>query len=142
MQLLSVYAGLGAVTLLLASVFWAIGAPVMLPFAGVEIVVLGLALYVHARHVGDGEVLQLCAGRLEVRQQRAGQLLCSRFDAATTRVHMPGDKRALLELTAAGQRVLVGRHLRADQRAVLARELRQALRQQAAPPNMNLEPQR
>lgn len=141
-QLLSVFASLGAATLLLSMAFWAVGAPAMLPFAGVEVACLSMALFWHARHVGDREVLRLCAGRLEVRQQCANQLQCSSFDAAAIRVGMPRRAGALLELTAGGQRLLVGRHLRAEQRAALALELRQALRQQAALPNTNLEPQR
>lgn len=141
-QLCSVYAGLCIVTLLLAAGFWLLGAPAMLPFAAAEVLAVGLAMLVHARHVGDRDTLRLADGRLEVEQHRGAQIQRTTLRAECTQVEAPDRPGALIALVAQGRRTLVGRYLRSDQRVALARELRLAVHRQAAVPQSNPKPPR
>ena len=50
--LLGVFAALAAVTLVIGIGFAIVGAWLILPFAGLEVLILGVAFVVHARHVG------------------------------------------------------------------------------------------
>jgi len=140
-QLFGFYALLCAVTLLIALGFWVAGAPAMLPFAGAESVAVGLALLVHARHVGDHETLRVADGRILIEQHRAASVACTTLRADGARIELASGHGALIAVVAQGQCALVGRYLRASQRAALARELRLALSRAPATWNMNLQPQ-
>ena len=50
--LLGVFAALSIVTLAIGIGFAIVGAWLILPFAGLEVLILGVAFVVHARHVG------------------------------------------------------------------------------------------
>ena len=141
-QLFGVYAALCAVTLLIGLVFWVIGVPAMLPFAGAEVVLVGLALLVHARHVGDHETLRFAEGHLIVEHHCAASVASTTLRADRAQVELADEPGALIEVAAQGRRALLGRYVRADQRAVLAHELRLALSRLSATRNTNLQPQK
>ena len=54
--LLAVFAALSTVTLAFGIGFAIVGAWLILPFAGLEVLMLGIAFVVHARHVGAQEI--------------------------------------------------------------------------------------
>jgi uncharacterized membrane protein len=67
------------------------------------------------------------------------------FRAEWVRVEPVHGKDSLVEISGQGRRLRVGRHLRPELRATLARELRQALRRECLSPpatELPLEPQR
>lgn len=113
--------------LLVASFFWAMGAPLVLPFAVLELSALGLAFLWYARHATDREVLWLDARRLVVEWEQGGAVERREFDRPWLRVADVPHDRALVELRAGAARVHVGRYARPEQRRQLARELRRAL---------------
>ena len=60
--LFTVYLVLSVLSIGIASGFWLTGATLVLPFTGVELLALGVALLVYAKHAGDGEHILLLRG--------------------------------------------------------------------------------
>lgn len=120
-----------AAALLVAGVFWAIGARLVLPFAVLESTALGLAFFWYARHATDRETLVLDGQRLVVEWEQAGAVMRRELARHWLQVEEAAHGPGLIELRAGAARVQVGRYARPEQRRQLARELRWAL--QAAP---------
>ena len=78
-QLLGVFAFLSAVSLSVATVFWMYGATYVLPFAFLEVTVLGIAFVAYARHATDGEIARLEQNWLVIEQEIAGKRVENRF---------------------------------------------------------------
>lgn len=127
-QLATVLGTLGALSLAVAGFFWFQGAVLILPFAMLELLALGVAFLVHARHAADRESIQLFGGQLVVEVESAGQVERSEFPADWVRV-ASRKGNALVEVMSGGRSVQVGRYLRPDLRPLLALEIRRALRQ-------------
>lgn len=125
-QLAAVLGTLSAVSLLVAGFFWLQGAVLVLPFAVLELLALGGAFLVHARHAADGERISLLGHRLVVEVESAGRVHRSEFSTDWVRVE-PRRGHALVEVTGGGRSVQVGRHIRAELRPLLALEIRRAL---------------
>ena len=126
-QLCLVYAGLCFVSLAVGIGFWMIGAKLVLGFAGLELLAVGAAFLVYARHAADGETVSLQDGRLTVLREFAGRREKMEFGCAHVRIAPPVDAHSLIEVVAHGRRVDVGRHVRPEWRPVLAGEMRRAL---------------
>lgn len=116
------------VSLGIASGFWFMGAKLVMPFAWLEIVVLGLALLIYARHARDGETITLEGPVLVVERDHGGSTQRTEFSRDWVRVEPSGGDGSLIEVSGQGRRVVVGRHLRPELRPALAREIRMALR--------------
>jgi len=128
-QLGWLYASLCVVSLGIAAVFWFQGARLILPFAWLELAAVGAAFLAYARHASDGERISLSGGRLVVELENAGRLERAEFDREWVRVEpSAGDDRSLIEVSARGRSVNVGRYVRPELRPALAREIRMALR--------------
>ncbi len=100
----------------------------MLMFAGLELVMVGLALLVYARHATDGEWISLQGPNLVVELETAGRRERAEFARQWVRVEPESGDRSLIELSGQGRSVQVGRFVRPELRQVLAREIRRALR--------------
>ncbi|MEO8718199.1 MAG: DUF2244 domain-containing protein [Burkholderiales bacterium] len=118
--LLLVFALLAALALTIASVFAALGAWLILPFAGLEIALLGAAFWFTARHATDYERIERARERLTVEVSEAERLRQFELDARRARVQLR-DGRVLLDAPRA--QLEVGRHLDAEARAGFAAEL-------------------
>jgi uncharacterized membrane protein len=127
-QLVGVYLSLCAVSLAIASGFAWAGASPVLAFAGVELLLVGAALLVYARHAADQERITLAGGALTVEHQHGGQTDRSEFRAAWVRVEPLSSDRSLIEVAGDGHTARLGRYVRPELRPSLARELRIALR--------------
>jgi uncharacterized membrane protein len=127
-QLVALYASLCAIAVVVATGFWLHGAPLVAPFAVLELVVVGIAFLLYARRATDGERLRLVGDRLEVEIEQAGRITRTTFHRPWVRVQAPTVASALIELHGQGQTVLLGRHVRPELREGLARELASALR--------------
>jgi uncharacterized membrane protein len=127
-QLGLLYASLCVVSLGIATMFWFQGARMIMPFAWIELTVVGICFLVYARHATDGEKLVLQDERLVVEQSQAGKVSRAEFKREMVRVEPHTDDRSLIELSGQGRRVQIGRHIRPELRPQLARELRMALR--------------
>lgn len=127
-QLASVYLSLCALSLAISGFFWLQGATLVLPFAFLEMLMLGVAFFVYARHASDGELIILQDGRLLVELECGGKLERSEFQGHWVRVEPGACDKSLIELTGQGKTVRVGRYVRPELRPALAREIRSALR--------------
>jgi len=144
-QMMAVYLSLCAVSLAVAAGFWWQGAPFVLAFAGVELLLVGLALLVYARHAADRETVTLADREVEVEQCFGRQVERAAFRAEWLCVEPAQAQGSLVELAGQGRRVRVGRFLRPELRAPFAQELRRALRRAQAglpPQESELEVQR
>lgn len=127
-QLGWLYASLCVLSLCMAVGFWLREATLVLPFAALELVAVGLAFLVYARHATDGERIRLLEGRLVVELETAGRIRRCEFAREWVRVEPRRDDGLMIEVRAGSESVRVGRYLRPDLRPVLAREIRLALR--------------
>jgi uncharacterized membrane protein len=144
-QLGLVYASLCSVSLLIGAFFFLQGAPLVLAFTGVELLAVGCALLLFARHAGDREVLTLVGRSLQVEQCIGSRVQRTQFAAEWINVEPAAGQGSLVELSGRGQQVRVGRFLRPELRSAFARELRHALRRSPASaepnePNSNPSP--
>jgi uncharacterized membrane protein len=108
--------------------FWLQGVKLIMPFAWLELLAVGAAFLVYARHATDGERLVLQGGQLLVELSHAGKISREQFNCELVRVEPHIDDRSLIELSGQGRRVQIGRQIRPELRSYLARELRMALR--------------
>jgi uncharacterized membrane protein len=127
-QLLMFYGSLCLLSLAIAGLFWLRGAPLVMPFAGAELLAVGAALLFYARHAADREIIRLQPGRLVVRRLNGPRVEQVEFEPAWVRVEPESGDRSLVELSGQGRRVAVGRFVRPEMRRQLADELRWALR--------------
>jgi uncharacterized membrane protein len=131
-QLFGTYVALCAVSLAIALAFTWQGASPVLAFAAIELLLVGAALLVYARHAADCERITLADGALSVEHQHGLQTERTHFRAAWVRVEPRHGEGSLVELSGDGRRQCVGRYLRPDMRTPLAQELRAALRASSA----------
>jgi len=127
-QLLAALGALALTSLTISLGFWWLGAPWVLPFAGLEVLGLGLALLVYAPRANDSETVRIDAGRVTVECRQAGCVTRVQWASMWTQVSWGSAAGGLIELAGAGHRLRVGRHLPPAQRAKVARAMQQALR--------------
>ena len=132
LQLVAFYLSLCAWSLAIAAAFWARGAHLIMPFASVELLAVGAALFVYARHAGDRERVVLRPGRLTVECTLGNRTDQVEFAPAWVRVEPAHADRSLIEISGEGKRVAIGRFVRPELRRALAEELRSALRRSGA----------
>lgn len=130
-QLCAVYFSLCVVACAISAGFWLRGAPLIGAFALVELVLVAVALLVYARHAADREVLTLAGRHLAVEQHNGAHVAHAEFPAEWLAVEPAAGQGSLIQLSARGRSVRVGRFLRPEMRAAFAQELRRALRRAA-----------
>jgi uncharacterized membrane protein len=128
LQLVAFYLSLCAWSLAIAGAFWWRGATLVMPFASIELLAVGAALFVYARHARDRERVVLEPGRLTVECTLGSRTDQVDFAPAWVRVEPAHGDRSLIEISGEGKRVAIGRFVRPEQRRALADELRVALR--------------
>ncbi|MES2980111.1 MAG: DUF2244 domain-containing protein [Pseudomonadota bacterium] len=127
-QLGRLYVSLCVVSLGIALVFWLQGARMVMPFAWLELIAVGAAFLVYARHARDGEKIVLQGPHLVVELETGGRTERAEFAREWVRVEPSRGDGSLIEVSGQGRSVVVGRHLRPELRPALAREIRFALR--------------
>lgn len=127
-QLVLIYLSLCVVSLAIGGLFWVNGATLVLPIAWIELLVVGVAFLVYARHASDGETIRLTGEQLVIEQENGGRLSRSEFRREWVRVEPGAADNSLIALSGQGRTVHVGRFVRPELRPVLAREIRMALR--------------
>ena len=127
-QLGGLYASICVVSLGIGTFFWLQGAKLILPFAWLEVLLVGVAFLAYSRHATDGERISLQDDRLVVELEKAGRLERAEFRREWVRIEPKTGDHSLIEVSGNGRRVEVGRFVHPDQRPALAREIRMALR--------------
>ena len=114
-----------AVALLGIGIGFAIaGAWLILPFAELEVIALGAAFVLQARHATDYERIELAGGRLRVEVSEAERIARYELDARRARIEMQGPN---VLLRAPGETLKIGRHLDEEARKRFAAELKKRL---------------
>jgi uncharacterized membrane protein len=103
------------------------GAWPVLPFTGIELLVVGAAFVIHARHAIDYERIRLYRNRLTIEQMSGQRLMQFEFNPRWVRIEQGASPRDPIKIVSQGQTVLIGVHLAQYRRASFARELRAAL---------------
>ena len=127
-QLGWIYLSLCAVSLVIGVLFWLQGATLVLPIAWLELIAVGIAFAVYARHASDGETIRLAGQQLVIEQENGGKLHRCEFRREWVRVEPSAADSSLIALSGQGKTVHIGRFVRPELRPVLAREIRMALR--------------
>ncbi|RYF74024.1 MAG: DUF2244 domain-containing protein [Comamonadaceae bacterium] len=128
-QLGWLYGSLCVVSLGIGAFFWFQGALLVLPFAWLELAAVGFAFLVYARHATDGERIALQGGKLVVELESGGHFERTEFIPRQVRIEPEASDRSLIEVSGQGRTVKVGRYVRPELRAALAREIRMAVRE-------------
>jgi uncharacterized membrane protein len=123
--LAGVFAALACVVVAIGAGFAFVGAWLVLPFAGLEVLLLGSAYVMYARRAADYERIELDSGRLTVEVGQAQKTSRYEMDACRARVRLEEERVLLL---GAREQLELGRHLDADSRARFADELQKRLR--------------
>ena len=116
------FLALAALVLVIGAGFAAAGAWLVLPFAGLEVLLLAAAYVAYARHAADYERIELQSGRVTVEFVEGERT--ARYELDGARVSMEDGR---LVLRGAREELEIGRHLGAEARAELAAELKRKL---------------
>lgn len=126
--LIGFFAGIAAVSIVISLVFYALGAWMILPFAGLEILALGMAFVGYARHAVDCERISVGHDRIRVEVCDGDIVSAREFDQGLTRLVVTrAPMRTSLALRVQGQEIEIGKHLALEERQQLASALEQLL---------------
>jgi uncharacterized membrane protein len=120
-----VFFALAAVVLVIGAGFAIAGAWLILPFAGLEVLLLGGAFMLQARHAADYERIALESGRLSVEVSEGERVERYDMDARGVRVEVEGTRVTVGD---ARRRLELGRHLDEQSRMRFGAELKKRLR--------------
>ena len=120
MGMLGLIAG---VSIFIGLVFWAMGAPWILPFALLESLLLLVAFVCHAKTRSDFDEITLSDDCLLVRQARQGQEKEHRFTRGLFWVSMTEGPHPRVRVSESGRHVELGEWLRPQERHSLCRQL-------------------
>lgn len=123
-QFVFFYVSLALVSIAIAVLLLIHGAWLVLPFTGIDLLVVGGAFVIYARHAVDYERIRLYPNRLVIEQMSADALTQFEFNPRWVRVEPGATPRDPVRLVSRGQAVAVGLHLPQYRRAQFARELR------------------
>lgn len=126
-QFVGFYASLALFSVTIAALLVVHGAWPVLPFTGIELLVVGVAFVIHARHAVDYERIRLFPNRLVIEQMSAQKLTQYEFNPRWVRIERGASPRDPIQVVSRGQTVVVGVHLAQYRRASFASELRVAL---------------
>jgi len=137
-QMLVLFASLSVLSLGIGALFWLQGATLVMPFAWLELLAVGVALLLYARHAADRERIVLQPGQLTVEHVSGRHTERVAFAPAWVRVEPKHGDRSLVEISGEGRHILVGRFVRPELRRQLADELRWAVRRLQGMPGSGL----
>ena len=123
------YASLALFSAVIAVLLVVRGAWPVLPFTGIEVLAVGVAFVIHARHAVDYERIRLFPNRLLIEQMSGQRLTQYEFNPRWVRVEPGATPRDRITLVSRGESVTVGLHLAQYRRAQFADELRLWIRQ-------------
>ncbi|MEY4724763.1 MAG: hypothetical protein RL043_912 [Pseudomonadota bacterium] len=125
-QFLAIFGSLALVSLAVAG-YWAYqGAWVVVPFAVVECLALGVAFLVYARHANDFERVSLARDEVLVEQTHGPKRLRAALPRHRVRAELDDDEGLVL-LRAGSQQLAVGRFVDHDARQRFLKEFKGAL---------------
>lgn len=127
-QMLVFFASLSLVSLSIGLFFWLQGALLVLPFAALEILAVGICFLIFSRHVLDQERIVVDGSQVVVEHEAAGVRERAQFQREWVRIEPLGGEHSLIAVSGQGKTMQVGRYVRPERREALAHELRRAVR--------------
>jgi uncharacterized membrane protein len=121
--LMTVLGLIASVSICIGLVFWVMGAPLILPFALIESLLLVVAFVCHARAVCDFDEISLNDCQLLVRQERQGQTKEHQFTRGLFCVSMTEGPSPIVRVAESNKRVELGEWLLPHERLWLCRQL-------------------
>ncbi|MGN6667860.1 MAG: DUF2244 domain-containing protein [Trinickia sp.] len=121
------YASLASFSVVIAVLLVVRGAWPVLPFTRVELLAVGIAFVIHARHAVDYERIRLFPNRLVIEQMSGQRLTQYEFNPRWVRIERGASPRDPIRVVSRGQTVVIGVHLAQYRRASFAAELRATL---------------
>jgi uncharacterized membrane protein len=131
-QLAWLYLSIVFVTLGISTGFCMFGLWMVLPFAGLELLIVAVAFLVYARHAGDYEQIVLNGRELSITVMNGSRVSTVNLNPCWTRVSLSGQSKPLLKLESGDSSVLFGRFVDEVSRQRLLYELRRAIAAAAA----------
>jgi uncharacterized membrane protein len=122
-----VVGSLAAISLVISLAFALQGAWMILPFAGLEVLVVYLAFRCVERHAGDFESLSIRGDQVLIVRQERGEVSRYEFNRCWAQVVLQPGRRVVLALRSHGRQVEFGRHLTEQQRCRMAGIIRAEL---------------
>ena len=122
-----VFAFIFVVSVGIAAAFAVLGAWLILPFAGLEMLVLYLAFRYVDRHAADYELIAIDGDRVEVESFEGGRRRRHEFNRQWARLVVVGDGERVA-LRSHGRELEIGRFVGAERRLEIARELGRRMR--------------
>jgi uncharacterized membrane protein len=123
-QFVGFYVSLALFSLAIAFMLVLVGAWLVLPFTGIELLAVGIAFAIYARHAVDYERVRLFQNRLVIEQVSAERLTQFEFNPRWVRIEPGATPRDQIKLVSRGQTIMIGQHLAQYRRAQFAGELR------------------
>jgi uncharacterized membrane protein len=120
--LAKVFAALALLVLAIGAGFATMGAWLILPFAGLEVLLLGAAYVLYARHAADYERIELDAGHVSVVVAEGARI--ARYELDSAKVSLEEGRVVLRD---AKEKLEIGRYLGAEARAEVAAALEKKL---------------
>ena len=127
-QMLVFFASLSLVSLCIGLFFWLQGAVLVLPFAALETLAVGICFLIFSRHVLDQERIVVDGSQVVVEHEAAGVRERAQFHRQWVRIEPLGGAHSLIAVSGQGKSMQVGRYVRPERREALAHELRRAVR--------------
>lgn len=124
--LMAVLGLIAGVSICVSLVFWVLGAPLILPFALIESLLLVAAFVYHAKAMCDFDEITLNDRYLVVRQERQGRAKEHQFTRGLYRVSMTEGARPLVRVAESDKRVELGEWLLPHERHSLCSQLTHA----------------
>jgi uncharacterized membrane protein len=121
-ELAAVFAALAVLVLAIGAGFAAAGAWLVLPFAGLEVLLLAAAYVLYARRAADYEKIELDSGRLTVEIAQGART--ARYELKGARVALEQGRVVVRD---GREEVEIGRHLGPQARAEFAADLQRKL---------------
>ena len=110
-QFVLFYVSLAVFSLIIAGLLVIRGAWLVLPFTGIELLAVGVAFLIYARHAVDYERIRLYPNRLVIEQMSAQRLTQFEFNPRWVRVEQGASPRDPIKIVSRGQAVVIGLHL-------------------------------
>ena len=130
-NLLLLYGLMSAITLFIGILLYFRGFSLVLPFSGLDVIALGVALYITARRSELREVITISEGMVAVETGHKKPETKYEFKGSWTRVILQTQKESWhpsqLFIRSGGEQIEIGSFLNEDERVELASELKKAI---------------
>ena len=100
---------------------------IVLPFAGIELTLVGTAFLVYGRHAADYEMIELHADQLTLVQADGSKLTEVKWVPQWAKLSYNGKYKAPLLFSHRGEQVKIGKFIAEKDKSALHRELKAAL---------------